>query len=103
MSTEGIKQLAQCEEHARERVNEAKESFRQLKRQASDDAKKVVEALKASNSEKIIELEKQTEKYLELFERTEKENFERKIKDLENIKDEENLINQIVKKICEKD
>ncbi|EOB13809.1 hypothetical protein NBO_58g0016 [Nosema bombycis CQ1] len=102
MSTEGIKQLAQCEEQARERINEAKNNFREVKKQAIKDAENVVSVLKVKNQQKLKELEKQVEEYLELFERTEKEKFEMKIKDLENSKNEENLIEEIIKKICEK-
>ncbi|EQB60123.1 hypothetical protein NAPIS_ORF02300 [Vairimorpha apis BRL 01] len=99
MSTESIKKLVQFENEAKELLTEAYKKYDDMKKQAHDDAMEVVMVEKELKFEELVALDEQLKNDIIEEENKKKSEFENKIKNLDNIQNKYDIINELVKKI----
>ncbi|CAD25162.1 hypothetical protein [Encephalitozoon cuniculi GB-M1] len=99
MSVESIKRLVQCENEAKERLEKARRELEEMRAQARDDARLMVEGLNKENVEKLLLLEKEVEEYIKMVDEKLKQELEMKIRELKNIKNRKNVVSALVEHV----
>lgn len=96
MSVESIKKLVQCENDAKERLEKARRELEEMKVQAREDAKSMVEGLGEENEKRLLELEREVEEYIKIVEEKLRSELDAKVKELGRIKDRKGVVSALV-------
>lgn len=99
MSVESIKRLVQCENEAKERLEIARRELEEMRVQARDDARLMVDGLKKENESKLLLLEKEVGEYIKIVDEKLKSELEMKIKELRNIRNRKDIVSALVKHV----
>ncbi|KAH9411976.1 hypothetical protein HK407_02g04230 [Ordospora pajunii] len=100
MSVESIKRLVQCENDAKERLENARRELEETKAQARADANMMLEGLKKENEKKLHALEKEVGEYMKVIEEKLSAELEDRVKALNNIRNREKIVSMLVQHVC---